>query len=33
MYRYEKLIKHRFASHVCQTFLEVAVNTIAREVS
>ncbi|GJE84753.1 nucleolar protein 9 [Phanerochaete sordida] len=28
---YEKLIKHRFASHVCQTFLEVAVDTIGRE--
>lgn len=26
-------MKHRFASHVCQTFLEVANDTISREVS
>jgi nucleolar protein 9 len=30
--RYELLIKHRFASHVIQTLLEVAPDTIAREV-
>ncbi|TCD70472.1 Nucleolar protein 9 [Steccherinum ochraceum] len=28
---YEELFKHRFASHVCQTFLTVAGDTIARE--
>ena len=31
--RYEALIKHRFASHVCQTMFTVASETIAREVS
>ena len=30
--RYELLIKHRFASHVIQTLLVVASDTIAREV-
>ena len=30
--RYELLIKHRFASHVIQTLLAAASNTIAREV-
>ncbi|KAI0698876.1 armadillo-type protein [Cytidiella melzeri] len=28
---YKVLVKHRFASHVCQTFMEVAADTIARE--
>ncbi|KAE9395631.1 ARM repeat-containing protein [Gymnopus androsaceus JB14] len=28
---YEVLVKHRFASHVCQTLLTVAAETIARE--
>ncbi|KAJ3534526.1 hypothetical protein NM688_g7124 [Phlebia brevispora] len=28
---YKTLVKHRFASHVCQTFLEVASETITRE--
>ncbi|KAI0347012.1 ARM repeat-containing protein [Trametopsis cervina] len=28
---YKTLVKHRFASHVCQTFIEVAADTIARE--
>ena len=32
-YRYEQLVKHRFASHVCQTLLSVAGVTISREVS
>ncbi|KAI6046465.1 armadillo-type protein [Pisolithus marmoratus] len=28
---FEVLIKHRFASHVCQTFFSVAVDTVTRE--
>ncbi|KAI6128416.1 armadillo-type protein [Pisolithus croceorrhizus] len=28
---FEVLIKHRFASHVCQTFFSVAVDTVSRE--
>ena len=30
--RYKTLVKHRFASHVCQTFIEVAADTVTREV-
>ena len=29
---YEALFKNRFASHVCQTLFEVAVDSVAREV-
>ncbi|KAL4082064.1 armadillo-type protein [Scleroderma yunnanense] len=29
---FESLIKHRFASHVCQTFFSVAAETVSREV-
>lgn len=32
MSRYDTLIKHRFASHVCQTIFTVASDTISREV-
>ena len=30
--RYETLVKHRFASHVCQTLFSVARDTVSREV-
>ena len=30
--RYETLVKHRFASHVCQTLFSVARDTVPREV-
>lgn len=29
---FETLVKHRFASHVCQTLFSVAAETVAREV-
>ena len=31
-HRFDSLINHRFASHVCQTFFSVAAETVAREV-